>query len=171
MSKNQINIGIIGQTDHGKNTLKSTLTKFLSLKKVPQTSYYIINCVKNPNNAIETIELMSKIDIAVLVVSALTGPLSQTREHVLLARQLGISNLVVFINKIDQVNKEKVNEVEHEVQDLLSDYYFSDVKIIKGSALTAINSKSQNYKNDEYMCINKLLCAINALKTNNRSTN
>jgi len=84
------------------------------------------------------------MDGAILVVSAADGPMPQTREHILLSRQVGVKNLVVYLNKCDQVDDEELLElVEVEVRDLLSQYDFpgDDITIVKGSALSALEGK------------------------------
>src|ERR671938_331270 len=81
------------------------------------------------------------MDSAILVVSAADGPMPQTREHILLARQVGVPYIVVFLNKVDMVDDEELLElVEVEVRDLLSEYDFpgDDVPVITGSALKAL---------------------------------
>ena len=83
----------------------------------------------------------AQMDCAILVVSAADGPMPQTREHILLARQVGVPALCVFMNKVDQVDDEELLElVEMEIRELLSSYKFpgDDIPIVKGSALTAL---------------------------------
>ena len=84
----------------------------------------------------------AQMDGAILVIAASDGPMAQTREHVLLARQVGVPAIVVFLNKCDQVDDEELLElVEMEVRELLSSYEFpgDDIPIIKGSALNALD--------------------------------
>ena len=86
------------------------------------------------------------MDGAILVVSAADGPMPQTREHILLARQVGVPYIVVFLNKVDMVDDEELLElVEMEVRELLTEYSFpgDDIPIIKGSALGALNGEAQ----------------------------
>jgi elongation factor Tu len=86
----------------------------------------------------------AQMDGAILVVSAADGPMPQTREHILLARQVGVPALVVFMNKVDMVDdKELLDLVEMEVRELLSAYEFpgDDIPIVKGSALAAVEGR------------------------------
>ena len=102
----------------------------------------------------------AQMDGAILVVSAADGPMPQTREHVLLARQVNVPNLVVFMNKIDQVDDEELIElVELELRELLNEYEFpgDDIPIIKGSALNALNSPEDE---NQSKCIIDLVDAI-----------
>lgn len=83
----------------------------------------------------------AQMDGAILVVSATDGPMPQTREHILLSRQVGVKHLIVFLNKIDLVDDEElIDLVEMEVRELLSEYNFpgDDIPVIKGSALKAL---------------------------------
>ena len=89
----------------------------------------------------------AQMDGAILVVSAADGPMPQTREHILLARQVGVPAIVVFLNKVDQVDDEELLElVEVEVRELLSSYDFpgDDIPIISGSALASVEKKDDN---------------------------
>lgn len=102
------------------------------------------------------------MDGAVLVVSAADGPMPQTREHILLARQVGVPALVVFMNKIDQVDDSELIElVDLEIRDLLNKYEFpgDDIMIIKGSALKALNGEADGEDNKP---IQELLDALDA---------
>ena len=88
----------------------------------------------------------AQMDGAILVVSAADGPMPQTREHILLSRQVGVPYIVVFLNKVDMVDDEELLElVEMEVRDLLSEYDFpgDDVPVIKGSALKALEGDAE----------------------------
>ena len=96
------------------------------------------------------------MDGAILVVSAADGPMPQTREHILLSRQVGVPYIIVFMNKVDQVDDEELLElVEMEIRELLTEYEFpgDDIPIIKGSALQVIESSSQDPNAPEYACI------------------
>ena len=89
----------------------------------------------------------AQMDGAILVVSAADGPMPQTREHILLAKQVGVPAIVVFLNKADQVDDpELIDLVEMEIRDLLSSYYFpgDEVPIIVGSALGALNGNAED---------------------------
>jgi len=102
----------------------------------------------------------AQMDGAVLVVSAADGPMPQTREHVLLARQVNVPHIVVFLNKVDQVDDEELLElVELEVRELLSSYDFpgDDIPIIKGSALQALEDPAND---DANKCIDELMDAL-----------
>ncbi len=102
------------------------------------------------------------MDGAVLVVSAADGPMPQTREHVLLARQVNVPHIVVFLNKVDQVDDEELLElVELEVRELLSNYEFpgDDIPIVKGSALKALENPGDDEAN---RCVDELLEALDA---------
>jgi elongation factor Tu len=93
----------------------------------------------------------AQMDGAILVVSAADGPMPQTREHILLARQVGVPALVVFLNKVDQVDDEELLElVEMEVRELLSSYDFpgDDIPIVKGSALVALEDGDKKIGED-----------------------
>jgi len=104
----------------------------------------------------------AQMDGAILVVSAPDGPMPQTREHVLLARQVEVPAMVVFLNKIDQMDDEELLElVELELQELLESYEFSaDTPIIRGSALAVVDSDSTDPQADEYQPIHELMAAV-----------
>ena len=107
----------------------------------------------------------AQMDGAILVIAATDGPMAQTREHILLARQVGVPAIVVFLNKCDQVDDEELLElVEMEVRELLSTYEFpgDDVPIIKGSALLALTSESKDPDAPEYACIKELMDAVDS---------
>ncbi|MDP3999972.1 MAG: GTP-binding protein, partial [bacterium] len=91
----------------------------------------------------------AQVDAAILVVSAADGPMPQTREHVLLARQVGVPSIVVFLNKVDQVDdKDLLDLVEEEVRELLTKYEYpgKDIPIVRGSALKALEGDPENEK-------------------------
>ena len=103
------------------------------------------------------------MDGAILVIAATDGPMAQTREHLLLARQVGVPYIVVFLNKCDQVDDEELLElVEMEVRETLNEYEFpgDDTPIIKGSALNALVSESKDPNAPEYACIKELMDAV-----------
>ena len=105
----------------------------------------------------------AQMDGAILVIAASDGPMAQTREHILLARQVGVPAIVVFLNKCDQVDDPELLElVEMEVRELLSKYEFpgDDIPIIKGSALNALISESSDPAAPEYACIKELMDAV-----------
>ncbi|MBO5042615.1 MAG: elongation factor Tu, partial [Clostridia bacterium] len=107
----------------------------------------------------------AQMDGAILVVAGTDGPLQQTREHVLLARQVGVPAIVVFINKADLVDDDELLDlVEMEVRDLLSSYDFpgDDLPIVRGSARDALESASTDLSSPEYACILELMDAVDS---------
>ena len=105
----------------------------------------------------------AQMDGAILVVAAPDGPMPQTREHILLARQVGVPRMVVYLNKVDQMDDEELLDlVELEVRELLSDYEFpgDDIPVIRGSALAALESESTDASADEYASIVELMAAV-----------
>ena len=107
----------------------------------------------------------AQMDGAILVIAATDGPMAQTKEHILLARQVGVPAIVVFLNKCDQVDDEELLElVEMEVRETLSNYEFpgDDIPIIKGSALNALTSESNDPNAPEYACIKELMDAVDS---------
>jgi len=105
----------------------------------------------------------AQMDGAILVVSAADGPMPQTREHILLSRQVGVPYIVVFMNKMDQVDDPELADlVEMEIRELLNEYEFpgDDIPIIKGSAFKALDSKSEDVSAPEYACIGELMDAV-----------
>ncbi len=122
--------------------------------------YAHVDCPGHADYVKNMITGAAQMDGAVLVVSAADGPMPQTREHVLLARQVNVPHMVVFLNKVDQVDDEELLElVELEVRELLSKYEFpgDDVPIIKGSALKALEDPTDDAAN---ACIDELLEAL-----------
>src|ERR1700681_2127895 len=106
----------------------------------------------------------AQMDGAILVVSAADGPMPQTREHILLARQVGVPALVVFMNKVDMVDDpELLDLVELEVRELLSKYQFpgDDLPVIRGSALKALEA-GDNPDDEAYKPIQELMDAVDA---------
>ena len=105
----------------------------------------------------------AQMDGAILVVAAPDGPMPQTREHILLARQVGVPRMVVYLNKVDQMDDEELLDlVELEVRELLSDYEFpgDDIPVIRGSALHALESDATDQSSDEYASILELMEAV-----------
>ena len=166
-SKPHVNIGTIGHVDHGKTTLTAAITKYFSKSYVPyedidkapeerergitintshveyeteKRHYAHVDCPGHADYVKNMITGAAQMDGAILVVSAADGPMPQTREHILLARQVGVPKIVVYMNKCDQVDdKELLDLVEEEIRDLLKEYGFdSDCPIIRGSALKAL---------------------------------
>ncbi len=114
----------------------------------PIRHYAHVDCPGHADYVKNMITGAAQMDGAILVCSAADGPMPQTREHILLSRQVGVPYIVVFLNKCDMVDDEELLElVEMEVRDLLSTYEFpgDDTPIIKGSALTALNGEAGQY--------------------------
>ena len=125
--------------------------------------YAHVDCPGHADYVKNMITGAAQMDGAILVIAASDGPMAQTREHILLARQVGVPYIVVFLNKIDQVDDEELIElVEMEVRDLLSTYEFpgDEIPIIKGSALAVLESNSTDPNAPEYACIHELMDAV-----------
>ena len=125
--------------------------------------YAHVDCPGHADYIKNMITGAAQMDGAILVIAATDGPMAQTREHLLLARQVGVPYIVVFLNKCDQVDDEELLElVEMEVRETLSAYEFpgDDVPIIKGSALNALVSESKDINAPEYACIKELMDAV-----------
>ena len=172
-TKPHVNIGTIGHVDHGKTTLTSAITKqfgdfkaYDEIDGAPEERargitistahveyetearhYAHVDCPGHADYVKNMITGAAQMDGAILVCSAADGPMPQTREHILLARQVGVPALVVFLNKVDQVDDEELLElVEMEVRELLSSYEFpgDDIPIVAGSALAALEGRDAN---------------------------
>ncbi|MEL6227571.1 MAG: elongation factor Tu, partial [Pseudomonadota bacterium] len=170
-TKPHANIGTIGHVDHGKTTLTAAITKYFGdfkaydeIDGAPEEKargitistahveyetegrhYAHVDCPGHADYVKNMITGAAQMDGAILVVNAADGPMPQTREHILLARQVGVPAIVVFLNKVDQVDDEELLElVEMEVRELLSSYDFpgDDIPIIKGSALAAMEGNN-----------------------------
>jgi elongation factor Tu len=167
-NKPHCNVGTIGHVDHGKTTLTAAITKYYSKEfmaydaidkapeekargitistahveyETPNRHYAHVDCPGHADYVKNMITGAAQMDGAILVVSAADGPMPQTREHILLARQVGVPAIVVYLNKCDQVDDPELLElVEMEVRELLSSYEFpgDDIPIVKGSALVAL---------------------------------
>jgi elongation factor Tu len=127
--------------------------------------YAHVDCPGHADYIKNMITGAAQMDGAILVVSAADGPMPQTREHILLARQVGVPYIVVFMNKVDMVDDpELLDLVELEVRELLTKYQFPGDKIpvIRGSALKAMTSTSTDSKAEEYKCIYELLDAVDS---------
>ena len=125
--------------------------------------YAHVDCPGHADYVKNMITGAAQMDGAILVVSAADGPMPQTREHILLSRQVGVPYSVVFMNKCDQVDDEELLElVEMEIRDLLNEYEFpgDDTPIIKGSAYLALTSESKDVNAPEYKCILDLMDAV-----------
>ena len=169
-NKPHVNVGTIGHVDHGKTTLTAAITKvqgsavdFANIDKAPEERergitistahveyetdarhYAHVDCPGHADYVKNMITGAAQMDGAILVVNAADGPMPQTREHILLARQVGVPALVVYMNKVDQVDDEEILElVELEVRELLSSYDFDgdNIPIVKGSALAALEGR------------------------------
>ncbi|MEM1376364.1 MAG: elongation factor Tu [Pseudomonadota bacterium] len=170
-NKPHVNIGTIGHVDHGKTSLTAAITKFFGdfkaydeIDGAPEERargitistahveyetdnrhYAHVDCPGHADYVKNMITGAAQMDGAILVCSAADGPMPQTREHILLARQVGVPSLVVFLNKVDQVDDEELLElVEMEVRELLSSYDFpgDDIPVVKGSALAALEGNN-----------------------------
>src|SRR3989344_4329501 len=179
-TKPHVNVGTIGHVDHGKTTLTSAITKYLSEKgggqfykfedidKAPEEKergitinithveyetdkrhYAHIDAPGHADYIKNMITGAAQMDGAILVVSAPDGPMPQTREHILLARRVGVPAIVVFLNKTDMVqDAELLDLVEMEVRELLTKYQYpgNDAPIIRGSALKALEGDAEAEK-------------------------
>ena len=165
-TKEHLNVGTIGHVDHGKTTLTAAITKYYGkfvdyadIDKAPEERergitintahveyetekrhYAHVDCPGHADYVKNMITGAAQMDGAILVVSATDGPMPQTREHILLARQVGVPKIIVFMNKVDQVDDpELLDLVEMEIRELLGEYGFdSECPIIRGSALKAL---------------------------------
>src|SRR6056300_1477118 len=185
-SKPHCNIGTIGHVDHGKTTLTAAITKYFrdfkaydQIDGAPEEKARGIT-ISTAHDAYETearhyapgdcpghadyvknmITGAAQMDGAILVVNAADGPMPQTREHILLGRQVGIPAMVVFMNKVDQVDDEELLElVEMEIRELLSDYDFpgDDIPIVAGSALAAMEGRDEDIGENK---IKELMAAV-----------
>ena len=127
--------------------------------------YAHVDCPGHADYVKNMITGAAQMDGAILVVAASDGPMAQTREHILLARQVGVPAIVVYMNKVDQVDDAELLElVEMDIRDLLSKYEFpgDDIPIIKGSALQALESTSTDPNAPEYASILELMDAVDS---------
>ena len=127
--------------------------------------YAHVDCPGHADYVKNMITGAAQMDGAILVVSAADGPMPQTREHILLARQVNVPHLVVFLNKIDQVDDDELLElVEMEIRELLDSYDFpgSDIPIIKGSALAAMESSSTDAGDAAFLPIMELMDSVDS---------
>jgi elongation factor Tu len=182
MTKEHINVGTIGHVDHGKTTLTAAITKamgnaksFDEIDNAPEEKargitittshveyesdsrhYAHIDCPGHADYIKNMITGASQMDGAILLVDGSQGPQNQTREHILLARQVGVNHMVVFINKCDVADEEMIELVEMEVGEMLTSQGFSeDTPFIRGSALMALEK-------DENDCIVALVAAMDS---------
>ena len=185
-NKPHVNIGTIGHVDHGKTSTTAAITKFFGdfraydqIDNAPEEKargitiatshveyetearhYAHVDCPGHADYVKNMITGAAQMDGAILVVSAADGPMPQTREHILLARQVGVPAIVVFLNKCDQVDDPELLElVELEVRELLSAYEFpgDDIPIVPGSALAALEDSNKELGED---AIRKLMAAV-----------
>ncbi len=127
--------------------------------------YAHVDCPGHADYVKNMITGAAQMDGSILVVAATDGVMAQTREHILLARQVGVPAIVVFLNKVDQVDDEELLElVEMEVREVLSTYEFpgDDIPIIKGSALNALTCESGDVNDPDFACIKELLDAVDS---------
>ena len=125
--------------------------------------YAHVDCPGHADYVKNMITGAAQMDGAILVVSAADGPMPQTREHILLSRQVGVPYIVVFMNKTDQVDDDELLDlVEMEIRELLNEYEFpgDDTPIIRGSAFKALDSASKDSNAPEYACIHELMAAV-----------
>jgi len=187
-SKPHVNVGTIGHVDHGKTTLTAAITKqfgdfqtYDSIDSAPEEKargitistahveyetdarhYAHVDCPGHADYVKNMITGAAQMDGAILVVNAADGPMPQTREHILLGRQVGIPYMVVFLNKVDQVDDDELLElVEMEVRELLTEYGYpgDDIPIIAGSALAALEDRDDAIGKDK---IAELMAAVDA---------
>tara|TARA_R110002074_G_scaffold49132_3_gene125486 strand:- start:471 stop:1658 length:1188 start_codon:yes stop_codon:yes gene_type:complete len=169
-NKPHCNIGTIGHVDHGKTSLTAAITKYFGdyraydqIDAAPEEKargitistahveyetekrhYAHVDCPGHADYVKNMITGAAQMDGAILVVNAADGPMPQTREHILLAKQVGVPAMVVFLNKVDQVDDAELLElVEMEIRELLSSYEFpgDDIPIVSGSALAALEDR------------------------------
>ena len=127
--------------------------------------YAHVDCPGHADYIKNMITGAAQMDGAILVIAATDGPMAQTKEHILLARQVGVPAIVVFLNKCDQVDDEELLElVEMEVRETLSSYEFpgDEIPIIKGSALKALTNESNNPDDPDFACIKELMDAVDS---------
>ena len=185
-TKPHVNVGTIGHVDHGKTTLTAAITKYFgdfqsydSIDAAPEEKargitistahveyetearhYAHVDCPGHADYVKNMITGAAQMDGAILVVNAADGPMPQTREHILLGRQVGIPHMVVYMNKVDQVDDDELLElVEMEIRELLSSYDYpgDDIPVIMGSALAAMEGKNPEIGEES---IRKLMAAV-----------
>ncbi|NLW51199.1 MAG: elongation factor Tu [Candidatus Brocadiaceae bacterium] len=190
-TKPHVNVGTIGHVDHGKTTLTSAITQYLSKRGLAESRsfdsidnapeerergitiqtqhveyqtenrhYAHVDCPGHRDYIKNMITGAAQMDGAILVVSAADGPMPQTKEHVLLARQVNVPAIVVFLNKVDQLDDPELLElVELEVRDILNAYQFpgDDIPFVAGSALKAMEQPDDE---EATRCISELMKAL-----------
>ena len=175
-SKEHVNIGTIGHVDHGKTTLTAAISKYFgkqfmdyaAIDSAPEERergitintahieyetekrhYAHVDCPGHADYVKNMITGAAQMDGAILVIAATDGPMAQTREHILLAKQVGVPRMVVFMNKCDMVDDEELLDlVEMEIRELLTKYEFDgdNTPIIRGSALKALEGDEKYVK-------------------------
>ena len=187
-SKPHVNVGTIGHVDHGKTTLTAAITKqfgefqdYADIDAAPEEKargitistahveyetenrhYAHVDCPGHADYVKNMITGAAQMDGAILVVNAADGPMPQTREHILLGRQVGIPYMVVFMNKVDQVDDDELLElVEMEIRELLTEYGYpgDDIPVVMGSALAALEGRDDNIGAEK---IAELMAAVDA---------
>ena len=185
-TKTHVNVGTIGHVDHGKTTTTAAITKYFGqfvdyadIDKAPEerergitintahveyeteTRHYAhVDCPGHADYVKNMITGAAQMDGAILVVAATDGAMPQTREHILLSRQVGVPKIVVFMNKCDQVDDpELLDLVEMEIRELLSEYNFDgdNAPVVKGSALKALEGNEADVQ-----AIKDLIAAVDA---------
>ncbi len=127
--------------------------------------YAHVDCPGHADYIKNMITGAAQMDGAILVIASTDGPMAQTKEHILLARQVGVPAMVVFMNKADLVDDEELLElVEMEIRETLSGYEFpgDDIPVIKGSALNALTCESTDPNHEDYACIKELMDAVDS---------
>ena len=173
-TKPHVNVGTIGHVDHGKTTLTAAITmhcaklfgdKALAYDAEYQSKnrhYAHVDCPGHADYIKNMITGAAQMDGAIIVVAATDGAMAQTKEHILLARQVGVPAIIVFINKCDQVDDPDLIElVEEEMRDLLTEYGFdgANCPVIKGSAYLAMTKPDDP---EATKCIDELLDAMDS---------
>ena len=192
-TKPHVNIGTIGHVDHGKTTLTAAITfryskhamRYDEIDKAPEEKargitintshveyetenrhYAHVDCPGRADYVKNMITGAAQMDGAILVVAATDGPMPQTREHILLARQVGVPYIIVFLNKCDQVDDpELIDLVEMEIRELLNKYDFDgdNTPIIRGSALKALEALQAGKVDDPAVKpIEELMAAVDS---------
>jgi elongation factor Tu len=197
-TKTHVNIGTIGHVDHGKTTLTAAISATLAIYgkvaknfdeidsapeekargitintshieyETEQRHYAHVDCPGHADYVKNMITGAAQMDGGILVISAADGPMPQTREHILLAKQVGVPNLVVFLNKADQVDDEELLElVELEARELLSNYDYpgDDLPFVSGSAYLALEALKEKgpMQRGENLWVDKIFALMDAV--------